>query len=244
MSVEELDAEVAAKMQMGHFGAAIPVQETRLAKTSPDDWASLATARLKLALLLGEAGEAHRALPLYRESIRALEGLRSEEAWMLCEAVSSYGLALMATGEAARALEVFGRGRDIARDSGQKAWESQFLLERGKVLVAADEPTSALEALEAARTLREPLGDRGALVEIALCIGISQESLGKEKEARAAYENVLVCANAPAPAGGAAEQGAHQHDSLDAFAREKRLATEALARLKAASLRSRLSLDL
>lgn|GEM_PF-65272 len=228
LSLGELEALVDDELASGNVGYAVAAQEVHTSLVSQDDWAALAMARFKLALLQGQVGETHRSLPLFREAIRALETNATGEPWMLCEIIHTYGEALVAVSEPARAEEVHVRGLEVAERTHQQAWESQFALSLG-ALRAEGDPDVSVALYRRAVALREKLGDRTALGTATLTLG-------------------LALANASSPDAPAARDALEKALALlgadEEFEHERAQATEALTRVKAQGLRSKLRLDL
>lgn len=150
-SLETLDAHIAKALSDGKPGNAVEWQELRVAKTPDAPADSKAKVRLQLAQNLVALEEAHRSLPLFREAIRALEALPASPDRPLAAAVHAYGLALRKVGESARALEVFSRGTELAKQREEHEALARFEFEKGRLLADAHEEPEALKALTAAK---------------------------------------------------------------------------------------------
>jgi tetratricopeptide (TPR) repeat protein len=183
-----------------------------------------------LGLCYIECGEAHRSGPLLQAAIQALEPLAAkgeeadtaEAAWMLCEARSHLIDLLVKLDDVARAVPHAVAGQNEAKSHGLVAWESTFLYSLGRIAIHNDEMEPAETLLRKALALRESLAERSLVAPVLSSLGLVLNAKGDKKGAKQMLERAEVL---------------FPHDSDLA---EKAECTQALAALRADSLRAKM----
>jgi tetratricopeptide (TPR) repeat protein len=230
--LEELETHSKTLIAEEKQDEAVWYQEEIYRRTWEADSTSIgcALAGYLLGLCYIECGEAHRAGPLLQAAIQALEPLAakgeetdtSEAAWMLCETRSHLIDLLVKLDDVARAVPHAIAGQNEAKSHGLVAWESTFLYSLARIAIQNDELDPAEPLLRKALALREPLAERSLVAPVLSTLGLVLNAKGDKKGAKQMLERAEVLF------------------PRDSDLAEKAECTQALAALRADSLRAKM----
>lgn len=142
-----------------------------------------------IAAALSAMGEYTRLSFLYQEKLRLAERTRNDV--LLASGFANLAELDNLHHQFAKAEELYRRSAAIYHSNSQRRGESNTLLSLARLQIEQHRDTEALSTLEAARVLKDALGDQEGLAKIGFEITYIHRRMGKVEEALAAIEATI-----------------------------------------------------